>query len=535
HRERKEKSFLQKHTKMSVKISIFQSLMFLFNRFILRRYRNPKPKYQKGPSFLLLSDLSRHTLIFNLEGALLKSDSLFPYFMLVAFEAGGVMRSFILFILYPLISLMSHEMGVKLMVFVSFFGIKKDGLRAGRAVLPKYFLEDVGLEMFKVLRKGGKRIGVSDDLPQVMIEGFLKDYLETEVVVGREMRVVGGYYIGIMEDKTKHDLEFDELVRKERLNTGHVIGITSFNTSLHRYLASQFCQEIYFVKKSDKRNWQTLPRNQYPKPLIFHDGRLAIKPTLMNALVLFMWGPFAVAAAAARLFVSLCIPYSLSIPILGFSGCRLTVQIDDISSQKLNSSQRKGCLFACNHRTLLDPLYIGFALKTQNITTVTYSLSRVSELLAPIKTVRLTRDRVSDGKAMKKLLSEGDLVVCPEGTTCREPHLLRFSPLFTEISDLIIPVAVTSPATFFYGTTASGLKAFDPLFFLMDPYPTYTVQFLDPVSGVSCQDPDGKLKFEVANHVQSVIGKALDFECTNLTRKDKYLILAGNNGVVKKN
>ena len=157
------------------------------------------------------------------------------------------MRSFILFILYPLISLMSHEMGVKVMVFVSFFGIKKDGLRAGRAVLPKYFLEDVGLEMFKVLRKAGKRIGVSDDLPQVMIEGFLKDYLETEVVVGREMKVVGGYYIGIMEDKTKHDLDFDELVRKERLNTGHVIGITSFNTSLHRYLVSQFCQVRNFI------------------------------------------------------------------------------------------------------------------------------------------------------------------------------------------------------------------------------------------------------------------------------------------------
>ncbi|CAF2034654.1 hypothetical protein BRARA_I00118 [Brassica rapa] len=520
--------------KMAVKISVFQSLVFLFYRFILRR--NPKPKYQKCPSTLLQSDLSRDTLIFNLERSLLKSDSLFPYFMLVAFEAGGVIRSFILFILYPLITLMlSHEMGVKVMVMVSFFGIKKDGFRAGGAVLPKHFLEDVGLEMFKVLRKGGKRIVVSYDLPQVMIEGFLRDYLEVEVVVGREMKVVGGYYLGIMEDKTKHDLVFDELVRKERLNTGRVIGITSYNTSLHRYLFSQFCQEIYFVKRSDKRTWQTLPKSQYPKPLIFHDGRLAIRPTLMNTLALFMWGPFAVLAAAARLFVSLCIPYTLSIPILSFFGCRLTVKIDDVSSQKLNSSERKGCLFACNHRTLLDPLYVGFALKKKNIKTVTYSLSRVSEILAPIKTVRLTRDRVSDGQAMKKLLAEGDLVVCPEGTTCREPYLLRFSPLFAEISDVIVPVAVTSPATFFYGTTASGLKAFDPLFFLMDPYPTYTVQFLDPVPGVTCQDPEGKLKFEVANHVQSAIGKALDFECTYLTRKDKYLILAGNNGVVKKN
>ncbi|CAA7013106.1 unnamed protein product [Microthlaspi erraticum] len=519
---------------MSAKIPIFQALVFLFYRFILRKYRNPKQKYQKGPSSLFQSDLSRHTLIFNVEGALLKSESLFPYFMLVAFEAGGVLRSFLLFILYPLISLMSHEMGVKVMVMVSFFGVRKDGFNAGRAVLPKFFLEDVGLEMFEVLRKGGKRIAVSDDLPQVMIEGFLRDYLEIEVLVGREMKVVGGYYLGIMEKKTKHDLVFDELVRKERLSTGCVVGITSFNTSLHRYLFSQFCEEIYFVKKSDKRSWQTLPKSQYPKPLIFHDGRLAIKPTLMNTLVLFMWGPFAVVAAAARLFVSLCIPYTFSIPILSFSGCKLTVNIDDISSQKLNSSGRKGCLFACNHRTLLDPLYVGFALKEKNIKTVTYSLSRVSEILAPIKTVRLTRDRVNDGQAMKRLLTEGDLVVCPEGTTCREPFLLRFSPLFTEVSNVIVPVAVTVDVSFFYGTTASGFKAFDPLFFLMDPNPTYTVRFLDPVSGATGQDPDGNLKFEVANHVQSNIGKALEFECTNLTRKDKYLMLAGNNGVVKK-
>ncbi|VVB06955.1 unnamed protein product [Arabis nemorensis] len=522
---------------MSAKISIFQSLVFLFYRFVLRRYRNPKPKYQKCPSSLLQSDLSRDTLIFNVEGALLKSNSLFPYFMLVAFEAGGVIRSFLLFILYPLISLMSHEMALKVMVMVSFFGVKKQGFRAGRAVLPKYFLEDVGLEMFQVLKRGGKRIGVSDVLPQVMIEGFLREYLGIEVVVGREMKVVGGYYLGIMKDKTSHDLVFDELVRKERLNNGRVIGITSFNTSLHRYLFSQFCQEIYFVKKSDKRNWQTLPRNQYPKPLIFHDGRLAIKPTLMNTLVLFMWGPFAVVAAAARLFVSLCIPYTFAIPILSLFGCRLTVDYQNVSSHRKssNSSKRKGILFVCNHRTLLDPLYVGFALKEKNIKTVTYSLSRVSEILAPIKTVRLTRDRVSDGQAMDKLLTEGDLVVCPEGTTCREPYMLRFSPLFTEISDVIVPVAVTSDVTFFYGTTASGLKAFDPLFFLMDPYPSYTVRFLDAVSGATCEDPDGKLKFEVANHVQSEIGKALDYECTNLTRKDKYLILAGNNGVVKKN
>uniref|UniRef100_A0A1J3GPU5 Putative glycerol-3-phosphate acyltransferase 2 n=3 Tax=Noccaea caerulescens TaxID=107243 RepID=A0A1J3GPU5_NOCCA len=523
------------------KISTLQGLVFFFYRFfILRRWfhRNPKQKYQKCPSHGLheTHDLSHHTLVFNVEGALLKSNSLFPYFMLVAFEAGGIIRSLLLFILYPLISLMSYEMGLKTMVMLSFFGVKKESFRAGKSVLPKYFLEDVGLEMFEVLKRGGKRVGVSD-LPQVMIDGFLRDYLEIEVVIGREMKMIGGYYLGIMMDKRKHEFAFGKLFQEEKLSSGHVIGITSFNSPSHRSLLSQFCQEIYFVRKSDKKSWRSLPRNKYPKPLIFHDGRLAIKPTPLNTLTLFMWAPFAAALATARLVVGLTLPYSLASPFLAFSGLRLTLSVNN-PNDLISTDQKKGCLFVCNHRTLLDPLYISYALRKKNIKAVTYSLSRLSELLAPIKTVRLTRDRARDGQAMERLLSQGDLVVCPEGTTCREPYLLRFSPLFSEVSDVIVPVAIDSHVAFFYGTTASGLKAFDPIFFLMDPYPSYTVRLLDPVSGggsSTCRDPDNeKTKFEVANHVQHEIGNALGFECTNLTRRDKYFILAGNNGVVNK-
>lgn len=299
-------------------------------------------------------------------------------------------------------------------------------------------------------------------------------------------------------------------------------------------------QEIHLTSEEMKRKWQYLPSESYPKPLIFHDGRLAFRPTPMSTLALFLWLPFGIILAIFRVIIGASLPHKIATPILYFSGVRvisftahptiLPTTSDSISSSKGGKSS-KGQLYACNHRTLLDPVTLSHALQ-KPLTVVTYSLSWVSEILAPVKTVRLTRNRDKDAIMMEKLLNQGNLVVLPEGTTCREPYLLRFSPLFVEMNDQIIPVAVDCHVTMFYGTTASGLKCLDPIFFLMNPRPSYTVQLLEAVSSLSmCRDLS-QSAFDVANHVQREIGEALDFQCTKLTRKDKYLTLAGNNGVV---
>jgi glycerol-3-phosphate acyltransferase len=127
------------------------------------------------------------------------------------------------------------------------------------------------------------------------------------------------------------------------------------------------------------------------------------------------------------------------------------------------------------------------------------------------------------------MLALGDVAVCPEGTTCREPYLLRFSPLFAELAGEVVPVAVDTRTSMFYATSTSPVaKSFDSVYFLLNPRPEYSVQFLEPVN-----TENGKSSIEVANEVQRMIADALGFQGTALTRKDKYLLLAGNEGFVK--
>ncbi|XP_058083862.1 probable glycerol-3-phosphate acyltransferase 3 [Magnolia sinica] len=514
---------------------------FLISLLSLKSLTDPAPIHCKVNAQTPTSKLQKchsepeksynHTLVIDVEGALLKSSPLFPYFMLVAFEGGGPLRAFLLLILYPLICFLSGPMALKAMVMVSFCGIREDGFRVGRAVLPKFFLEDVSLEGFEALMRAEKTVAVSG-LPKVMVEGFLEEFLEVGFVLGRELKVVGGYYVGVMEDEKN----LEEVFEREKMDGDDAVGIGSLDKGLDHHLFLH-CKEIHLVTEADKRKYHLLPRHKYPKPLIFHDGRLAFRPTPMATLAMFMWVPFGFILAILRALVAILLPYKMSIPILSLTGMKLIFKTKPNSSPHISSPNHKkqdpnGILYVSNHRTLLDPLYLSACLN-KPVTAVTYSLSRLSELIAPIRTVRLTRNREEDRKTMERLLRQGDLFVCPEGTTCREPYLLRFSPLFGELGAEVVPVAMDAHVSMFYGTTASGLKYMDPLFFLMNPSPSYVVELLDRVcEEYGCCGVGRKSRFEMALFVQKEIGRVLGFQCTQLTRKDKYLMLAGNEGVV---
>ncbi|PWA51620.1 glycerol-3-phosphate acyltransferase 1 [Artemisia annua] len=481
---------------------------------------------------MYISSNKTKTLICDIQNTiLLNSRSFFPYFMLVAFEGGSILRACFLLLAYPLLLILNHDHRLRLMILITFCGMKVKNIElVGRTVLVKFYLENLNLEIYELVsgskKEVGSRVVVLTSVPRVMVEGFCKEYLSVDKVVGTELHCVGGYFTGFVATSgvvMKHEVLKEWFGDECKLDMG-----------FQRCVLNQ-SKEVYVMSNEDmKTSSRTqMPRDKYPKPLVFHDGRLAFLPTPLAMLTMILWFPFGILLAIIRLCAGAFLPYKVSILVAGLTGVIIRVNECDYPCKKKTKEGKgsSGVLFVCTHRTLLDPVILTLIVN-KPLTAVTYSISRMSEIISPIKTIRVTRDRKTDEQIMNKLLCEGDLIVCPEGTTCREPYLLRFSSLFAELTDEIVPVAMNTHVTMFYGTTAGGLKLLDPIYFLMNPRPVYQVQVLEKLAkGLTC-GLGNKSSHEVANHIQKQLGHALGFECTKLTRREKYIMLVGNQGIV---
>ncbi|KAF9674711.1 hypothetical protein SADUNF_Sadunf10G0155300 [Salix dunnii] len=466
------------------------------------------------------------SIVSELEGTLLKDRDPVSYFMLVAFEGSGLLRFALLLILWPVIWLLEvlgkREYGLNLMVFAATAGVRESEIESvARAVLPKFFMDDIDMEAWKVFSSYDKRVVVTK-MPRLMTERFVKEHLRADEVIGSELVISRfGFATGFVKGNNI-DSYISSRVAKLFIDEKPGLGLGTPTSSFLSLCKEQIHPP--FMANQNQYDHHQLVR---PHPVIFHDGRLVKRPTPSIALLIILWMPLGIILATIRILVGLMLPMRAKPYLSRVLGGKVIVKGKPPPPASSGSS---GVLFVCTHRTLMDPVVLSTVLRRQ-IPAVTYSLSRLSEILSPIPTVRLTRIRNVDAEKIKTELANGDLVVCPEGTTCREPFLLRFSALFAELTDQIVPVAMNYRVGFFHATTARGCKALDPIFFFMNPRPVYEVTFLNQLP-IEATCSSGKSPHDVANYVQRILAATLGFECTNFTRRDKYRVLAGNDGTV---
>ncbi|GMH04259.1 hypothetical protein Nepgr_006098 [Nepenthes gracilis] len=473
---------------------------------------------------------SSSSVVSELEGMLLKDNHPFCYFMLVAFEAAGLIRFILLLLLWPAVSLLDAlgmaDIALQLTVFVALAGLRISEVEAvARAVLPKFYMDDVNIEAWRVFSQHEKRVVVTS-MPTIMAERFVKEHLMADEVIGNELLVNRfGFATGFIR---KDVGTIAERAAKFFRDENPCLGSGKSNTitgSSFLFLCKGQAHPPFTTIKNHPRDRQFIR----PLPVIFHDGRLVNRPTPLTALIILLWIPLGIVLALIRIVSGLILPLWALPYITAIFGGKVIV---NGKPPPPATHTNGGVLFVCTHRTLLDPVILSFILQ-RKIPAVTYSISRISEILSPIPTIRLTRIRQVDAEKIKSQLQKDDVVVCPEGTTCREPFLLRFSALFAELTDRIVPVAMNYKvkAGFFHATTARGWKALDPFFFFMNPQPTYEVTFLNQLPTKSTCSA-GKSPHDVANYVQRILAATLGFECTNFTRKDKYKLLVGTDGTV---
>ncbi|CAH1440869.1 unnamed protein product [Lactuca virosa] len=473
------------------------------------------------------------TIVSDMDGTLLRGRSSFPYFALVAFDVGGVLRLLILLLASPFAGILyyfiSESAGVRVIIFATFAGVKVSDIEsAAHAVLPKFYADDLHREAWGLFSACGKRC-VLTATPTVMVEPFLKEVLGVDLVMGTEIHSWKGRATGLVNKPgvLVGSNKADALLKAFKDASPPELALGDRETD---YPFMKLCKEGYIVPPATAEV-QAVTADKLPKRVVFHDGRLVNKLTPFMALVTILWIPVGFLLACLRIAAGMFLPMSITYYAFWALGMRVIIKGSPPPAAKKTTGQT-GVLFVCSHRTLLDPVFLSAALG-RPIPAVTYSLSRLSEIMSPIKTIGLTRDRTTDANIIKKLLQEGDLVICPEGTTSREPILFRFSALFAELTDDLVPVAMSTKMSMFQATTVRGWKSMDAFYFAMNPSPTYEVTFLNKLPYEStCRN--GKLSHDVANNIQQMIASSLSFECMNFTRKDKYRILAGYDGRCRK-
>ena len=166
--------------------------------------KNPDQSYQ-FPAVEKCKTYGREnqTVVTDLDGTLLRGRSSFPYFALVAFEVGGILRLLFLLLASPIAGILyyfiSESAGIRVLIFATFTGMKVSDIESvSRAVLPKFYSSDLHPEAWRVFSACGKRCVLTAN-PTVMVEPFLKEFLGADLVLGTEIDSWRGRATGLVK------------------------------------------------------------------------------------------------------------------------------------------------------------------------------------------------------------------------------------------------------------------------------------------------------------------------------------------------
>jgi hypothetical protein len=147
-----------------------------------------------------------HAVAANLDGTLLRSRSAFPYYALIAFEAGGWPRLLLLLLVTPVAALLeiavSQAAAVRVLVFAATVGVRVSSIEsAARAVLPRFYAADVHPGAWRVFSACSGRRVVLTATPRLMAEPFLKECLGADAVAGTELATWRGRATGMVDPR----------------------------------------------------------------------------------------------------------------------------------------------------------------------------------------------------------------------------------------------------------------------------------------------------------------------------------------------